>query len=212
MAVTLVHDCPHCPTRNAGFTLVGEASIPRSGYGWLAFFRCNTCFGPLAIRLTNETGTQMQKLDGELRHIRDVHNLEVFPKAAPSGAPGHTSEAVARAFIQAEDAIKMQHWEAAGAMDRRSLELSTKEMAPEHAALSLYKRIEKLADAGKLTPALKEWAHDLRIVGNGALHEIDGLTQDEAIQAHELARFVLTYLYTLPAQVEAAREARENSD
>lgn len=97
-------------------------------------------------------------------------------------------------------------------MDRRALEISTKEMAPEHVDLSLYKRIEKLAEAGKLTPSLKEWAHDLRIVGNGALHEIDGLTEDEATQTHELARFILTYLYTLPAQVEEARKARESSD
>lgn len=97
-------------------------------------------------------------------------------------------------------------------MDRRALEISTKEMAPEHAALTLYQRIEKLAGAGKLTPSLKEWAHDLRIVGNDALHEIDGLTETEAKQAHELARFVLTYLYTLPAQVAEARQARENGN
>jgi hypothetical protein len=212
MAVTLIHNCPHCPTKNAGFTLVGEANIPRSTYGWLAFFRCNTCFGPLAIQLRNETNATMQKLDGELRYIRGITNLEVFPKPAPSCAPSHTPEAVARAFIQAEDAIKMQHWEAAGAMDRRALEISTKEMAPEHAALKLYKRIEKLADSGRLTPSLKEWAHDLRIVGNDALHEIDGLTEDEATQTHELARFVLIYLYTLPAQVEEARKARESGD
>src|SRR5690606_25699971 len=110
------------------------------------------------------------------------------------------------------DAIKRQHWEAAGAMDRRALEIATKEMAPDHAALTLYKRIEKLAEIGKLTESLKDWAHDLRLVGNGAVHEIEGLEEAEAIQAHELTRFILIYLYTLPAQVAQARADRENGN
>lgn len=95
-------------------------------------------------------------------------------------------------------------------MDRRALEIATKEMAPEHAGLSLYKRIEKLAESGRLTESLKDWAHSLRAVDNEALHDIDGVDENEASQAHELTRFILTYLYTLPEQVKRARAAREN--
>lgn len=97
-------------------------------------------------------------------------------------------------------------------MDRRALEIATKGMAPEHASLTLYKRIEKLAEGGKLTESLKDWAHDLRLVGNDAVHEIDGVEEQEATQAHELTRFILIYLYTLPAQVAQARADRENAD
>ncbi|MBP6018779.1 MAG: DUF4145 domain-containing protein [Burkholderiaceae bacterium] len=114
--------------------------------------------------------------------------------------------------MQAEDTIKRKHWEAATAMDRRALEIATKEMAPEHADLTLYKRIEKLAESGQLTESLKDWAHDLRAVGNEALHDVEGIGEDEATQAHELTRFILTYLYTLPKQVEQARAARESGN
>lgn len=212
MAATLVHDCPHCNTEKSGFTLVGEAPIPNTQSRWHVFFRCNSCFGPLAVAAYNGTGQPPSKLSGNLARLRSVDELKYFPKATVTAAPAHAPEPVARAFIQADYAIKRQHWEAAAAMDRRALEISTKEMAPEHIKLSLYQRIEKLADAGKLTPSLKEWAHDLRLLGNDALHEIDGVTEEEATQAHELTRFVLIYLYTLPAQVEQARAERENGD
>ena len=96
-------------------------------------------------------------------------------------------------------------------MDRRALEIATKEIAPTHAKLGLYQRIEKLAAERLLTESLKEWAHGLRLIGNDAVHEIDGITQDEATQTHMLTRFILIYLYTLPAQVAEARKARENS-
>lgn len=134
----------------------------------------------------------------------------IIPKSVPLQAPEYCPDSVASAFIQAEAAIKGRHWESAAAMDRRALEIATKEMAPEHGKLNLYQRIEKLAEAKKLTDSLKEWAHDLRIVGNDAVHEIDGVEEKEAIQAHELTRFILIYLYTLPAQVEHARAERQN--
>lgn len=93
-------------------------------------------------------------------------------------------------------------------MDRRALELTTKNLAPELAGKTLAARINALADAGKLTADLKEWAHSLRFLGNDAVHEEEGISEEEAIQGHELTRFILTYVYTLPTQVAAARQMR----
>lgn len=137
---------------------------------------------------------------------------QIYPRAAPAEAPQHTPENISRAFIQAEEAIRRQHWEAATAMDRRALEIATKEMAPSKTNESLYKRIEHLESEGKLTPSLKEWAHSLRLLGNEALHEIEGVEPEEARQAHELTRFILIYLYTLPTQVERAKAEENGSE
>lgn len=213
MAVTLVHNCPHCGVEKAGFTFTGESSLPDDGSMFHVFFRCNACFGPVvAIAVTGVNIQRPSQNHGDIANHGSFGLVGIFPKPEPSSAPEHTPPTITRAFIQAEDAIKKNHWESASAMDRRALELATKEMAPDHAGLSLYQRIEKLAEAGKLTPSLKDWAHDLRIVGNEALHEAEGPGSDQAIQTHELTRFVLTYLYTLPVQVAKAREAREKTD
>jgi hypothetical protein len=69
-------------------------------------------------------------------------------------------------------------------------------------------RIDALAAEGLLTPNLKDWAHSLRFLGNDAVHEVDGIPEEEAVQGYELARFTLTYVYTLPTQVATAREMR----
>jgi hypothetical protein len=117
--------------------------------------------------------------------------------------------AVANAFRQAGDTIRRDGFaESAVAMDRRALELATKSIAPDLAGETLYRRIELLAGRHLLTPALADWAHALRTLGNDALHEEDGVTHDEARQTHELTRYILIYLFTLPEQVRASREAR----
>lgn len=213
MAVTLVHTCPHCGTERAGFTLVGESGVPSKQYWFHAFFHCNTCFGPVIVVANNRiTGRAPSQEHGDIAKHEAFSQVTVFPKTDAPKAPEHAPEASSRAFVQAEDALKRMHWEAAGAMDRRALEIATKEIEPAYAKLGLYQRIEKLSEEGLLTTSLKEWAHDLRLVGNDAAHEIEGITQDEAIQAHMLARFILIYLYTLPIQVEEARKARENGN
>ena len=94
-------------------------------------------------------------------------------------------------------------------MDRRALEIGTKLIAPDLAGLKLNQRINELATKNLITPALKDWAHGLRIVGNEALHDMEGVTIDEAKQAHELTRFMLIYLFTLPEQVRLSKETNQ---
>jgi len=81
----------------------------------------------------------------------------------------------------------------------------TKEQAPNRKHDTLYARIEYLASIGKLTASLKEWAHALRALGNNALHDEQDIAGEEAVQAHNLTRFILIYLYTLPKQIELSR-------
>jgi len=71
------------------------------------------------------------------------------------------------------------------------------------------KRIDKLAAENLITPALKDWAHELRLDGNEALHGDQPADEELATRMERLTYFLLTYLYTLPAQVAAARELRE---
>lgn len=136
--------------------------------------------------------------------------VDTWPKKPVPNAPAHCPEAIANAFLQADTTIRRAGFsESTVAMDRRALEIATKRIAPDLADETLYRRIELLAERHLLTPALKDWAHELRTLGNEALHEEDGVSPEEARQTHELTRYVLTYLFTLPEQVRASREARE---
>lgn len=193
--------------------MTGEAVLPDMQDRFHVYFMCNSCFMPVVALIESSAGTAPSQARGDILKAQAMYGMSVkriIPASVPLAAPEYCPDSVASAFIQAEAAIKGRHWESAAAMDRRALEIATKEMAPEHVKLNLYQRIEKLAEAKKLTDSLKKWAHGLRTIGNDAVHEADGVEEKETIQAHELTRFILIYLYTLPAQVEHARAARKN--
>jgi len=210
MALTLVSDCPHCLSDNTGFTFLGAVPIePAHKKYWHVFFGCNRCSKPVVAQCHSYLSPH-ESIHGNLLESPNVTDVKLFPEREPSIAPEHVPAAVSRAFIEAQDAIRRSNWNSAAAMDRRTLEIVTKEKAPEKTNATLYERIEYLTAAGQLTRSLKDWAHTLRALGNEALHAIEEVDENEATQAHNLTRFILIYLYTLPKQVELARQLREN--
>ncbi|ABO60854.1 hypothetical protein AQ808_03620 [Burkholderia pseudomallei] len=86
-------------------------------------------------------------------------------------------------------------------MFRRCLEIALKKFSPDIEAWKLEKRIDRLADAGKITQDLKIWAHRVRLDGNDALHEEEEFTRESATELMEFTRLLLTYLYTLPEKI-----------
>lgn len=211
MALTLVHDCPHCRANNIGFEYVHTAfKEPRyQVYLFSAFYLCTSCCKPIAVVLqTSGISLNIQNLDGGLRERYGAYIQGIFPKPVPSSTPNHCPGNIGNIFIQAEEALARDHFDSSLAMDRRALELMCKNIAPE-AKGNLFDRIEYLADKHLITPALKEWAHQLRQYGNDAVHEIDSPPEEDARAMHELTRFILTYIYTLPEQVRLAKEKRE---
>ncbi|OGB70444.1 MAG: hypothetical protein A2486_07170 [Burkholderiales bacterium RIFOXYC12_FULL_65_23] len=88
------------------------------------------------------------------------------------------------------------------------MELGLKTMSPDIEVWKLEKRIDRLATEHRITPELQAWAHELRLDGNEALHGDEDATEEMTEQMHHLCWFLLTYLYTLPSQVEAIRARR----
>lgn len=128
----------------------------------------------------------------------------LWPKAAEVYIPANLPDPVSKAFKEGCEILKSSPNAACGQF-RRALELGLRELAPEVEAWKLEKRIDKLADQHLLTPALREWAHQLRLDGNEAVHGVEDATPEHAEQMKALSTLVLTYLFTLPKQVELAR-------
>ena len=83
---------------------------------------------------------------------------------------------------------------------RRVLELTMKDKGPELKG-TLEKRINKLAEEGKLTPDIAEWAHSIRVLGNEAAHDDEEPTPEDVTDLAAFTRVTLEYLYTMPAKV-----------
>jgi hypothetical protein len=90
-------------------------------------------------------------------------------------------------------------------MFRRAVELGVKKLVPGAT------RSDKLADRiGKLpddyaTPAMKEWAHQVRIDANEATHGEEDFSPEDAKRPQAFAEMFLTYAFTLPGMLKRAK-------
>lgn len=139
-----------------------------------------------------------------MAHQTNFVLLEVHPKAAATEVPDHLPAPVAKAFKEGSDILGKSP-SGACAQFRKALELGLKDKSPEIDAWKLERRIEKMAQEGLLTEALKDWAHKLRLDGNGAVHDLEDISRDAAKEMESLTRFVLMYLFTLPESVRLAQ-------
>lgn len=205
----MTHDCPHCGAKNTGFA--GVSGYGLGNYSFALLARCNACSGPLtAIVETNGSASQVQELHGDVLRNPRHRVVGVYPYIKPIEAPTGVPDKVARSFIEADTSRRAKLWNPACAAYRRTMELGLKAMSPDIEAWKLEKRIDKLAAEHRITPELKEWAHELRLDGNEALHGDEDATEEMANQMHHLCWFLLTYLYTLPGQVENVRARRSS--
>jgi hypothetical protein len=129
--------------------------------------------------------------------------LETFPKPVAVAAPEHTPENVGRFYLQGMDNMA-RNFDAAGTMFRKSLDAALKKLDPEGKG-TLQNRIDSLPEATGVTPAMKEWAHQIRHLGNDAAHEDDPFTEEEAKNLQAFTELFLTYAFTLPGMLKARK-------
>lgn len=69
----------------------------------------------------------------------------------------------------------------------------------------LDKRIKKLVEDGLLPSEIGDWAHQVRIVRNDAIHDETPVSEGDMEDARNFADSVLRYVITLPTAVATRR-------
>jgi Domain of unknown function (DUF4145) len=222
-------DCPWCRTKNCAFTSEGsylaetvQRQHPRFGAGryqqWFALLRCRRCGHGVLARLEvsdRNAGDDPHQLAGDPIATGSWYLRDWFPSQPISDpCPDHAPEAVAQFFNEARDSLDAERWNAAGAMYRKAIDVATKDLVRKHWPQNetekgikedLIVRIERLHARGRLTDALRDWAHQVRIGGKDAAHDEDPFTSGEAETLHQFTRLFLTYTYTMPEEVRLRR-------
>ncbi|WP_305547532.1 DUF4145 domain-containing protein [Methylobacterium sp. NEAU K] len=129
-----------------------------------------------------------------------------YPPSAVSSAPDHVPEKVARVYVQAEEAEKRNHLDTAAMGYRKTIDIGLKAFAPDVRG-DFGPRINKLAEDGKLPPALKDWCHQVRLLGNEGTHELDEPAAEDVADLAGFTQSVLEYLFTMPKRVEDRKAA-----
>jgi len=76
----------------------------------------------------------------------------------------------------------------------------------------LKEEIDDLAAKGVLPPVMKEWSHEIRVLGNENAHPSPGGKGTGEKDANDVVEFLgqlLTLTYDLPHEVEQYRERRK---
>jgi len=166
-----------------GGKLVGVASLDT----------CQNCGTPAYFVVSNQN---------QRENILDRYpKLEVDPDE-------ELPEEVKVAFREAMKALNEEIWNGCVTMCRRALEEATENLGAE--GRDLFTQIDDLETKRKITPELKEWAHEGRLGGKLGAH---GMKQkkwadkEDAEEVLEFCRWFFRYVYVLPKQL-AERKAK----
>lgn len=214
MPVTLVRDCPHCGAGDIAMRAIDVVST--MDIKSTAMFSCNRCREILCISYLHPVRKGdwvLGSIAGDFDTVAHDTNstlIRQYPASDKLEAPKSVSQVVERAFIQGLDNARRGYADAAASMFRKALDAATRELDQSSAGKPLARRIDLLAESGRLTPDLKEWAHLIRLDGNQGVHDDEELSAEEIEQLKDFTELFLIYAFTLPAQVSARKEAAKS--
>ena len=194
---TFQANCPHCGTKQVAFQAKTEIVWKRDNLVEVLDIaaQCGQCRRAIIAAYAKAS-------DNNFRY-----NGELYPHRDVPAAPLHTPDNVARFYIQGLDNLS-RNWDAAGSMFRKALETGLRAKFPNKTG-TLYDRIESAERASKLTPEMAKWAHQIRKLGNSAIHDEEPWTKEEAQEIKDFTELVFQYLFTLPGKMKKAQPEPE---
>jgi hypothetical protein len=111
--------------------------------------------------------------------------------------------------VEARRSVEGKNWTAAALMARSAVQL----VARAHGAKgkNLKEEIDELATKGLILPIMKEWALEVRELGNEGTHPQPGTTgtsEKDAKDVVEFLSFLMIVMYNLPQQIEEYRKRK----
>lgn len=196
-------ECPFCE-EEGNFKLEHHAEKKKpNGDKVLNFdtYKCGNCSGYVMVFWSvNEHGGS-----------QDLHSYRVLPYPLKiSKPPEYMSEGVGRSWVQVQKSLASESWDAAAVMARTAMEKALKEQKAQ--GPKLINKIEDLAAKGILPPLMKDWAHEVRLLGNEGTHSdplSTGVEREDANDIAEFLDYLLEYLYDLPKRISEYRSRKK---
>ena len=139
--------------------------------------------------------------------------IDYYPKRKPK-IDDAVPAGVASDYSEAMICFDANAFKAAAAMCRRALQTSVIERGAKNGRL--VDQINQLFESKILPEGIKDWAHEIRLIGNvGAHPDEDGLATVTREEVDDLLKFMeayLNYVYVMPLRVAKRRNARKSSN
>lgn len=162
--------------------------------------RCENCVGYVMVLWSTDSsggGT-------------DLHDYKVLPWPIKIGEGSkHWPDEIKRFWKQAHSSIIGENWDAAALMARSALQAIMRDQ--KAVGKYLFNEIEDLSKKGQLPPIMKEFAEEVRELGNNSAHPKAGNLETSPKDAKDIVEFldiVLDYLYDLPKKINDYRSRK----
>jgi hypothetical protein len=134
----------------------------------------------------------------------------LWPETVPRKTYPDVPAAIARAALEAHQALDAEAPHASVVMARAAVEAMAKDKGITKGGLEL--KIDQLAAGGHISQAMKEAAHEVRLAGNEVAHADimnEPISVEDATEIVELTDAILERVYQEPAKVARVRASRE---
>jgi len=139
------------------------------------------------------------------------HDFRVLPRPIKVDSwPEYWPPDVGRFWMQTHRNLRDENWDAAAVMVRSALQVALRQHDAQ--GRTLKDEIDDLATKGLLPPIMKDWASNVRELGNDAAHPTPGSGPTSSEDVRDVAYFLdalLEYLYDLPHRISQYRNRRE---
>lgn len=135
--------------------------------------------------------------------------LVVPPPLNYNTYPDSWPEDVGRYWLQAKRSQVSRNWDAAAVMARSTLQIALRKKGAT--GKNLFEEINHLFGTGDLPPLMKDWAHEIRLLGAESAHPASDsslASQKDVADLISFLDFLLEYLFTLPAKIEHYRQRK----
>lgn len=185
----MLRRCPYCK----GLSNFDLGTIDGGGEleGIVSLDRCQNCGTLTYFRVPSP------------KQRREI--LDSYPKIE-TDPDEELPEDVKRAFQEAMKSLNEGIWNGCVIMCRRALEEATEDLGAE--GRDLFTQIDDLETKRKITPELKEWAHEARLGGKLGAHgtkQKKWADKEDAEEVLEFCRWFFRYVYVLPKQLAERR-------
>lgn len=189
--------CPNCK-KHTKFTGRVNYTPPRSNNFLYEIGECNACDFFLLIK----------RLNGLI--------VKIYPNPLPEPVDEKIPEAIRKDFEEANLCYSVNAYRAAAVMARRALQSICLDKGANEKDY-LYQQIDWLFSQGIITKDLKDWAHEVRHVGNDGAHpkkpeEDTPVASEDAKDILDLLKQFSQVLYVAPSIAEERRKIREGKD
>jgi hypothetical protein len=226
MAV-IVANCPRCKSKNMTFDVLADV-LTGIKHDWQAhhelFGLCRNCLKPTiwVIAQSDYHASDFLKKNPSLAKMPDSLNnyfrVDAYICIKDMGvmdAPEHVPDVIAKAFREGATGVVTNCPNAAGAMFRLVIDLTTRPMLPTEETPGLTTKVRRdlglrlpwLFDNGFLPNELRDLSHCIREDGNDGAHA-GTLTNNGALDLQDFCVALLERIFTEPGRLRLAAERR----